>query len=495
MEGVLIMLKSALVRFGVVVTLLALALGGMAVPVAAQDAIPFSTPNNDRLHALSPEGTMIATTTNGGGNLCIFTVPDAEQVSCTQLPGNVIRIDPTTINWSPASDALVFGERITEFLVDGDIWHFDIESGDLTNLTEDDYLGPLSLRSDEEYDPIPVDFAPAWSPDGSTIAFSRTTLTGADDSPTAMMLLDVASGEVIELAVFDEFTPFTLPFRMVWSPSGTDIYATALYPNSAEDRGGVWVFLVGSGKFGQIAGPNEDFDGAAPAIVAVSPVGDKMILSYPDYIATTTDTNRKSGYVLFDPKENSLTPIEPGGPFAGPNTVAVAPNFSPDGTALIYGVRGGSLSSGYVVASTIGLRIGEIFARLPDGTYPITLNPTLPMGVGGTVAFVQTAPSAGAVVPLPERMTEPEEASEPESGTTPEGEIDDSGTLIVGAHPAVLREGPSRDADIVAIVPAGESLSPLGEAFESDGLVWIEVEVISTGETGFIRTDFLEPSD
>lgn len=489
------MLKSAAIRFGVVVSLLALRLGGLAVPVAAQDVISFSTPNTDRLHALSPEGTMIATTTNGGQDLCVFTVPDAEQVSCTPLPGTVIRIDSTTIDWSPASDALVFGERVTEFLIDGDIWRFDIESGELTNLTEDDYVGRLSLNSDEEYDPIPVDFAPAWSPDGSTIAFSRTTLTGADDSPTSMMLLDVASGEVTELAVFDETVAFTLPFRMVWSPSGADIYATAFYPDSAEDRRGVWVFLVGSGKFGRIAGPNDDFDGAAPAIVAVSPVGEKMILSYPDYIATTTDADQKSGYVLFDPQENSFTPIEPGGPFAGPNTVAVAPNFSPDGTTLIYGVRGGSLSSGYVVASTIGMRIGEILGRLPDGVYPITLNATLPMGVGGTVAFVQTAPSVGAVVPLPDRMTGPVEFSEPESGTTPEGDTGDSGTLTVGAHPAVLREGPSREAAIVAIVPAGETLTPLGEAFESDGLVWIEVEVIGTGNTGFIRTDFLEPSD
>jgi hypothetical protein len=57
----------------------------------------------------------------------------------------------------------------------------------------------------------------------------------------------------------------------------------------------------------------------------------------------------------------------------------------------------------------------------------------------------------------------------------------------------VLREGPSGDDDIIVILQPGTELTPLGEAFESDGHFWLEVKVIETGETGFVRTDFLEP--
>jgi len=487
------MLKSALVRFGFLVALLALTIGGLAAPAAAQEATPFSTPNNDRLYALSPDGTMIATTPNGGRELCIYSIPDAEQISCAPLADSSIRIDPSTFSWSPANDALVFGEQVAELLVDGDIWSFDVASGELSNLTEDLYSNPLPLLSEEEYDPIPVDFAPSWSPDGATIAFSRTTLTGADDSPTAMMLLDVASGEVTELAIFDETVAFTLPFRMVWSPGSDTIYASAFYPDPEEDRRGVWSFDTGSGEFVQIAGPNEDFTGAAPAIVAVSPLGDMLIFSYPTYIATNTDTDRRSGYVLFNTSDESSTPIEPSEPFAGAVSVTVAPNFSPDGSALIFGVRQPSEEQGYVITRDIESGEDTVLAELPDGIYPISLDTTVPMGVGGGVTFVQTSPNFGSLITLPDEISEPVENAAGETDSASEDDTAGSVILVVGESAAVLREGPSRDDAIVAVVDVGEELSALGDPFEANGAFWIEVEVISTGDTGFIRTIFLEP--
>src|SRR5690606_15648635 len=126
------------------------------------------------------------------------TVPAGESVSCVELRTDDldVTLDPASISWSPASDALVFAERSAQYLVDSDIWRFEIATGELTNLTDDGVGGGLPIiSSEDDTEEFLVDLVPAWSPDGATIAFSRFTFGADDPIPTYVMLIDVASGD------------------------------------------------------------------------------------------------------------------------------------------------------------------------------------------------------------------------------------------------------------------------------------------------------------
>jgi hypothetical protein len=506
------MLRGVLVRIVFVAGVLALLIGRVSAPVAAQDAPTFALPGNERLQTLSPDGSLIAATTPGGADLCVFTVPDAEEVACVNLNDQRIRLDPVSINWSPDSSALVFSEHSFQFLIDSDVWMLKIETASLTNLTDDGVVGGLPLIADEPLDhPFLVDLVPAWSPDGATIAFSRFVHPGEGDTPTSLMLLDVASGEVTELAVFTETGPWGLPYKLEWSASGNVIFASGFSPDPSGDLNGVWAFDAERGDISKLAGASDAFNGAAPALTAVSPSGDALVINYPNFIKNQRTPDGGSGYALLDLISGDITPIEPADDYAGDYSVVVGPNFSPDGSALIFGVRQPSEEAGFIIARDIVTGDEMVLAELPAGVFPIASDPRVPVQIGGGIAMALTDPSTGVLVELPEELNDAPvsaatpEANDPEVAATPDTDGDEGEsaqttdtevatlTVTIAENAAVLREGPSGDDDIIVILQPGTELTPLGEAFESDGHFWIEVEVIETGETGFVRTDFLEP--
>lgn len=510
------MLRGVLVRFALMAGVLALLGGAALTPVSAQEAPTFALPGNERLQTLSPDGSMIAATTIGGADLCVFTVPDAEELGCADLLGPTINIDPASISWAPDGSALVFSERAAQFIIDSDLWLFDIESASLTNLTDDGLSGGLPTAAEDALDePFLVDLAPAWSPDGSTIAFVRWEHPGVGDTPISLMLLDVETGDVTESLLVDESVALFDGYRLEWSASGSTIFASASASDAPDELSGVWAIDPENGDATNLASAGEEFNGAPPSLVAVSPAGNALVISYPAFISGTRTPEDGSGYALLDLDSGDVTPIEPDDAYAGEYSVVVGPNFSPDGSALIFGVRQPSEVAGFVIARDIASGDETVLAELPEAVYPITSDPSVPVQVGGGLALVLTDPSTGVLVELPEDVTDapiPAATPEPRPDTdadgavaTPEPDGDeaeaDSGpasgdtamTVTIAGDAAVLREGPSGDDDIVMILQPGTELTPIGEAFESDGHFWIEVEVIETGETGFVRTDFLEP--
>ena len=158
-------------RLAFAVSLLALLLIGMS-PVLAQDATPASedfTPyapaEATRLYALSPDGTMVIGAGQEERSLCTFAVPSGETIACANLNEHDINLREEDIRWSPNSHEVVFAERAFVYFQDGDIWTFDAQTGELTDLTDEGDVGKFSLLNrDEQTKDVYFDVAPAWSP-------------------------------------------------------------------------------------------------------------------------------------------------------------------------------------------------------------------------------------------------------------------------------------------------------------------------------------------
>jgi len=114
------------------------------------------------------------------------------------------------ITWSPDSKSLVYtSKKLTgaeaAFSTNSDLYHYDLASGQTKNLTE----------ANPGYD-----FYPAFSPDGSQLAWLSMETPGYEADRYRLMIMDMASGTVRELSAgFDQNVN-----GHVWSADGNRIY-------------------------------------------------------------------------------------------------------------------------------------------------------------------------------------------------------------------------------------------------------------------------------
>jgi hypothetical protein len=494
------MVRGRLVRIPLLLLAAALLCGLPAVtdPVAAQegastDATPFVTERgNWRVYALSPDGTMVVAAEPGAPELCTFAVPSGEEIACADLEGADIRLNPADIDWAPDSSGVVFAEMVFVYLQDGDLWFLDAHSGELENLTDDGYSGILRFFDSEDIDEtIYADISPAWSPDGSIIAFSRSTIGGgSEDTPSALWLLDVASGEARELALFDPTYPGALIWGMDWSPDSGTVYATAGFAGYRSEDNGVWAFDIETGEGEHLAGPMLPDDPReppmlAPSVLAVSPTGNALIVSYPAYITWAGITPGRSGYALLDLDSGDITPIEPSGEMSGKYAVTVGPNFAPDGETLIFGVRRPTVREGFVVARNIETGEDTVLAMAPEDVMPVIADPNIPVLISETgVVYVHLAIDSGLLLTLPDEMSAASSGAATSEATSGEA-------IVIGDRAAVLRSAPDGDAQILMVLQPGTELEPFGEPVKADGRLWLPVREPESGMLGYVRADFV----
>jgi len=106
----------------------------------------------------------------------------------------------------------------------------------------------------------------------------------------------------------------------------------------------------------------------------------------------------------------------------------------------------------------------------------------LPYHVGGSPRYVAFT-GGGSSAPVAEQ-----------SKSTAEPEVIASGSAVVLTEDLVnLRSGPSASSEVITELPIDTDLMVTGDPTIADGYTWYPVEVVDSGETGFVVADFIEP--
>ena len=445
-----------------------------------------------RLIAVSPDGSKIAGSPDlSGDTLCVYSVPEGDEVSCADLGAKDIRLNIEDLAWSPDSSTVVFAERPLITFVDGDIWTMDAETGELTNVADDDYEGELPfIQEQNNSGPVYADVIPRFSPDGTSIAFSRTIVNGpGGDDPSELWVVDLATGESRSIARVSEGEPGLLYFNLAWSPDGGTIYASLFHADISDPENGIWAFDVATGERDQIAGATSDFRGAAPAVMAVSPLGDALTVYYPAVLGQYGAMESGFGLLALDTGE--ITPIVAPESIGSEEVPAIvlAPGFTPDGSTLMYIAHGFTGIEGALVLRDLDTGDEQII-ELPDGAEPTVsgYREGAVMGADGTVLVFTGLNTADLIqIDNPDLLERPVLSSTPVA--TPVGR---TGTTIeiVGDY-VQLYAAPTTDAPVVFVFTNGDEVEQIGEPVEAAGETWVPVRDPASETIGYVRQDQL----
>ncbi|MFN2525652.1 MAG: TolB family protein [Actinomycetota bacterium] len=185
-------------------------------------------PAVDYSPAWSPDGSRIAFTRaalgQAPGDIYLMDPDGSDQVNLTRSPA---RRDHHP-SWSPDGTQIAFNctDGPTEIYI-VDVCVINADGGGFVRLTSE---GGIRGTSDE-----PDTFQPAWSPDGSWIAFS---FYGGNGSGLALIAPDGSRRHTIVKSVQ---LGGELVFSPSWSPTGKTI---AFIPSSGEEPGPIWTVDV-----------------------------------------------------------------------------------------------------------------------------------------------------------------------------------------------------------------------------------------------------------
>ncbi|MGH2549069.1 MAG: TolB family protein [Thermomicrobiales bacterium] len=393
--------------FAMITACLLFASGGAAQQATPDTLSPqhYVAGERSRLLELSPSGELVAGI-NDDEELCSFEVPSGDEIACVDVRQQKISVDFESISWAPDSSAFVFSVPAFAYFTDGDLWMFDANTGDLNNLTDDGIEGKLPLTGDlAAGEVMNVDVAPVWSPDGASIAFSRSIITAETglDAPNELWVLDVASGDAKRVATVDENSIGVLYYGLLWSPDGQMLYATYNFYSDVDpdhDASGVHAIDLATGEDTLITGRSSDFRDDVPTVMSISPDGKTLVVCFADYVLSAQRSGT-GGYALLSTADGSLTPVDPPADIDPDQAFAITPAFSADGNTLVYAVVRFTTPGGLVMARDLETGEETIIATLPDGALPVAIarNQSLIIGANGT-ALLPVSPFEAYLVQI-----------------------------------------------------------------------------------------------
>lgn len=309
------------------------------VPVSAQsDAGSWQVSDSVTIEAdafapkLSPDGRWIA----GIGDLedrhlCIWRVRTGEE----RCNAESSRVAEATITWSPDSKYVAWSQN--GHGLDSDIFVLDVLNDSLTNYTDDEVDDLKSAGTASRF--VIYDRWPVWSADGSEIVFLRILDPRSDigqrqisvsrivlDTGQVVRSQDLTTAEPLEF-VAETIGVVTPP---VLTPDGLFVFAL----RGGADVAGVYVADLNTSRLALVS--------SEPAI---------QPSNVPLVTGSTSDGQRVSFYWLWgdfgiggdqypygwlDVSSGEIHPLD----IRAPRRMIVAspPTFSPDGTAIVYGV-------------------------------------------------------------------------------------------------------------------------------------------------------------
>jgi dipeptidyl aminopeptidase/acylaminoacyl peptidase len=216
--------------------------------------------------ALSPDGRSLAVWSRAGEEpaICAFDAATLTESRCATTPRISIAAD--SVAWSPDGTRLAFTESALREARESDIWVADFDTGTATDLTDDGVAKLLGAPAG-----TPLDLAPAWSPDGTELAVSRTVKTGEDAEgedivQTALFRIPAAGGEPREVVKVADVR-VAVPAGVRWLPNGNILYSVDMV--SSDPANGVWTVAPEGGAPRQIV-RTDDVDARSMIVVDVS---------------------------------------------------------------------------------------------------------------------------------------------------------------------------------------------------------------------------------
>ena len=240
-----------------------------ALPAAGQDApaapvssvLRLNIPNDASPRVFpAPDGRAVAyeraVRLNGHRDfyVCALSASAGAEALCTLPPQASARgfePDPSSVwlplSWSPDGGRLALVGQPWVTQEDTDLLVFDIAAQAWRVLADDGYDGPLA----DAPAGVTVTTQPAWSPDGGSIAAEQTVVQpGGAFAPSALVLLDAASGAAREIApVPGADAAGAVPGAvsgLAWSPDGARLAVSVRHrqPNPAD---GLWLVDAATG--------------------------------------------------------------------------------------------------------------------------------------------------------------------------------------------------------------------------------------------------------
>jgi hypothetical protein len=276
---------------------------------------------------LSPDGGRLVVISDQS-LFCVYDAVTLEELRCVDSAETIANIDYERITWSPDGRKLALTENSPVYFYDSDIWVFDTDSGQFTNLTDDGVTGSIiTLEADQM--PL-VDYMPLWSPDGQEIYFARSTM--GDTKATDLYAVASEGGEPRKVLALGQ-TPFAIYGTMYWSQDGTTLYFSRYLPQRDDPTNGIWRYDTDNRSLEQLLGPEEER--GIPMVRGVNTLTGKVLVFYPEFAAQYRTPSRAT-YALLDLATAELSDLLPAveGEDLFPHVIGAT--LSPDGSKILF---------------------------------------------------------------------------------------------------------------------------------------------------------------